>query len=96
MVRDRDSTESRFCTLHCRISRSSVGILLSTEPFFTLTLQNWLSQLKTNVKVGGSFPSTIAGTRGVCVCGGGGGVHKIVILHCDFGAKGKCYYCRAN
>ena len=62
MVRDRDSadrdtTASRFCTLHCRISRSSItaGILLSTEPTFTLTPQTWLAQLKTNVKVGFSF-----------------------------------------
>ena len=30
----------------------TVGILLGTEPTFTLTTQTWLSQLKTNVKVG--------------------------------------------
>ena len=30
----------------------TVGILLSTEPTSTLTPQTWLSQLKTNVKVG--------------------------------------------
>ena len=50
MLRDWDFTESRFCTLHCRIFEVpiTVGILLSTEPTFTLTLQTWLSQLKSN------------------------------------------------
>ena len=39
----------------------TITILLSTKPTFTLTPQTWLSQLKTNVKVGLSLPRPAGG-----------------------------------